>query len=325
VDPTRQRPQHAVVPGARGYPPPAQSFNVSVQRRSAAIAGSPTTAASAAAPGLLLQRHQSCAPRPHGAPLTANINSPVAVAAGTRALPGFDLWNAATVRQALRRYPQFLNTIPRPAATTAATLPRGMVRVEKIHERRPVPHLVRLLQDHRFRRLPARGAADPATAAWSPSASSTSPTTSRSAACGLPIGRGKLVNERRRHRHRRLAHLGVAAYSSGRRVSAPPTRCRSRRRPRSIIAAHDGWRPATKGGDFDPPWTAHQPASFFPRSPNLRQHDALQPEFRSFPNFNENFARQDVLIHESLRVDFAPSGSTLSTNALLLGSLTIQS
>ena len=99
---------------------------------------------------------------------------------------------------------------------------------------------------------------------------------------------------------------------------------------RPIVSTFDGWVPATKGDSFDPAIDRTiQPASFFPAQPantfgNMTRYN---PEFRGFPNFNENLSfSKSFQVHEQVRVDFrAELFNAFNRVRFGQGSTTIQS
>ncbi|MSV30816.1 MAG: hypothetical protein EXQ52_19020 [Bryobacterales bacterium] len=77
---------------------------------------------------------------------------------------------------------------------------------------------------------------------------------------------------------------------------------------RPIISTYDGWRAPTKGGDFDPFVDRFvQPASFFPAQPanTFGNQTRYNPKLRQFGNYNENISiAKSFPIREQMRIDF---------------------
>jgi hypothetical protein len=134
-----------------------------------------------------------------------------------------------------------------------------------------------------------------------------------SAVWDIPFGKGRtFVNQNR------IANWviggwrvsGIAVYSAGQ----PRAISTSNGLPlfsgvnRPIISTYDGWRPATKGGSFDPAVDRTvQPASFFPAQPTFTHGNMTRfnPKFRDFGNYNENLSlSKSFPIKEGIRLDF---------------------
>ena len=77
---------------------------------------------------------------------------------------------------------------------------------------------------------------------------------------------------------------------------------------RPIISTYDGWQPPTKGDKFDPFVDRFvQPASFFPAQPanTFGNQTRYNPKFRQFGNYNENISIAKTFpIKEQVRLDF---------------------
>jgi len=310
-------------------PPAYQSFNLSIQRQI-----SPTTVAEMSYNGSLGSRLQAGllqynALNPsyltqYGASvLTANINSAAAAAAGVREpFPGFSaLWGTgATVRQALRPYPQFQNIDTSSGGgdhSGHSSYHAALVRLEKRYSSG-----VQFLTSYVFSKIltdadgywPGGASMDPYNRRLEKSIGQYDVTHNLklSGVWELPMGRGRLVNL-----HGPLNAVlggwrvsGVGTYSSGQPLALGT----SNTLPlfggglRPIISTYDNWQPATKGDHFDPAVDRTiQPASFFPAQPantfgNMTRYN---PKFRSRPNFNENFSvAKTFSLTERLRMDF---------------------
>ncbi|NWF83448.1 MAG: carboxypeptidase regulatory-like domain-containing protein, partial [Bryobacteraceae bacterium] len=77
---------------------------------------------------------------------------------------------------------------------------------------------------------------------------------------------------------------------------------------RPIISTYDGWRPAPKGGEFDPAVDRTiQPASFFPAQPAnvFGNMTRFNPKFRSNHILNENIsiAKSFPITESGIRID----------------------
>ena len=98
---------------------------------------------------------------------------------------------------------------------------------------------------------------------------------------------------------------------------------------RPIISTYENWRPATKGGSFDPAVDRTiQPASFFPAQPantfgNMTRYN---PDFRANYGFTENLsAAKSFPLRERLRLDFrAEFFNVFNRTRFGMGSLNLQ-
>ncbi len=336
-------------------PPAFQSFNLSIQRQL-----TPTTIAEIGYNGSLGSRLQAGllsynALRPdvltrYGATLlNSNINSPVAVAAGFKEpFPGFaQLWGTgATVRQALRPYPQFQNIDTRSGGgdhSGHSTYHSMMLRLEKRYSSG-----IQFQMSYVFSKILTN-----ADSYWSDAYGFAMDHYNRgleksigmfdvthnakfSTVYDLPFGKGR--------RWASSAHpvvngviggwriSGIAVYSSGQ----PAAISTSNGLPlfaggnRPIITTYDGWRPAWAGSDFDPAKDRTiQPASFFPAQPanvmgNMTRYN---PKFRAFNNLNENISfAKSFPLKDQIRLDFrAEMFNAFNRVRFGLGSLGLQS
>ncbi len=99
---------------------------------------------------------------------------------------------------------------------------------------------------------------------------------------------------------------------------------------RPIISTYDGWRAPTKGGDFDPFVDRFvQPASFFPAQPanTFGNQTRYNPKFRQFGNYNENISVSKTFpIKEQIRIDLrAEAFNAFNRVRFGTGSLSLQS
>jgi hypothetical protein len=309
-------------------PPAYQAFSISIQRQVSA-----NTVAEFSYNGSLGSRLQAGllqynAINPtnlsrYGASLlTSSITSPAAVAAGfQQPFPGFAaLWGtAATVRQALRPYPQFQNIDTASGGgdhSGHSTYHAALVRLEKRYS-----NGLQFLTSYVFSKIltdadgywPGGAAMDPYNRRLEKSIGQYDLTHNLkfSAVWELPVGRGKRLNLQGP-----LNWIiggwrvsAMATYASG----TPNALGTTNTLPlfgggvRPIIATFDGWEPAPKGDKFDPAVDRTiQPASFFPAQPantfgNMTRYN---PKFRSRPNYNENFSfAKTFAIYERVRLD----------------------
>ena len=125
---------------------------------------------------------------------------------------------------------------------------------------------------------------------------------------------------------------GTAFYSSG----VPQGLSTSNSMPlfsgglRPIISTYDGWRAPTKGDKFDPFVDRFvQPASFFPAQPanTFGNQTRYNPKFRQFGNYNENISISKTFpIKEQVRIDFrAEAFNAFNRVRFGTGSLSLQS
>lgn len=312
-------------------PPAYQSFNFSIQRQVTS-----TSVAEVAYNGSLGSRLQAGllsynAINPelltrYGATLlNSSITSPAAVAAGfTEPFPGFSrLWGTgATVRQALRPYPQFQNIDTRSGGgdhSGHSTYHSAMLRFEKRYS-----HGLQMQTSYVFSKI-----LTDADSYWSDSYGFAMDHFNRgleksigafdithnfkiSAVWDLPFGRGKMFLNHGGIVDRIAGGWrvsGIATYSGG----TPQAVGTSNGLPtfaggnRPIISTYDNWRPEPKGGSFDPAIDRTvQPVSFFPAQPintfgNMTRYN---PNFRSNTILNENLSvSKSFAIHESVRID----------------------
>src|SRR5262245_41104412 len=333
-------------------PPAYQSFNLSIQRQI-----SPTTVAEVSYNGSLgsrlqagLLQYNAVDPKylaQYGATLlNSRIDSPAAIAAGLREpFQGFiALWgSSATVRQALRPYPQFQGIDTSSGGgdhSGHSTYHAGMVRFEKRYSKG-----IQFQTSYVFSKIltdadgywPGGAAMDPYNRRLEKSIGQYDLTHNLkfSAVWDLPFGKGKPFLNMGGPVNWILGGWrlsGIAIYTSG----TPNSLGTSNSIPlfggglRPIVSTYDGWVPATKGDDFDPAVDRTiQPASFFPDQPantfgNMTRYN---PKFRSRPNYNENLSFSKTFpIRESVRVDFrAEMFNAFNRVRFGQGSLTIQS
>ncbi|MEO8595114.1 MAG: carboxypeptidase-like regulatory domain-containing protein [Candidatus Solibacter sp.] len=332
-------------------PPAYQSFNLSIQRQL-----SNSMVAEVSYNGSLGSRLQagllaynaldpSYLAKYGAAVLTASITSPTAAAAGIKEpFPGFAaLWgSAATVRQALRPYPQFGNIDTAAGGgdhSGHSAYHAGMVRLEKRYS-----NGIQFLTSYVFSKIltdadgywPGGAAMDPYNRGLEKSIGQYDVTHNLkfSGVWELPIGKGKRlgVSGPLNYVIGGWRVSGVATYSSG----TPNGLGTTNSLPlfggglRPIINTFDNWQPATKGGSFDPAVDRTiQPASFFPAQPantfgNMTRYN---PKFRAYPNYTENFSLSKTFaLHERLRVDLrAEMFNAFNRVRFGQGSLTIQS
>jgi len=334
-------------------PPAFQSFNLSIQRQL-----SPTTVAEVAYNGSLGSRLQaglltynSLNPSvltQYGATLlNSRFDSPQAIAAGIQApFPGFGaLWgSAATVRQALRPYPQFQDIDTRSGGgdhSGHSTYHSVMVRFEKRYSRG-----LQFQTSYVFSKI-----LTDSDSYWSDTYGYAMDNFNRkleksigqfdvphnakfSAVWDVPFGKGKpFLNQNRVVNWVaggwRIS--GIAVYSSGqpRNISTSNGLPLFAGGNRPIISTYDGWRPATVGGSFDPAVDRTiQPVTFFPAQPantfgNMTRYN---PKFRDFANLNENLSfSKSIPIKEQIRLDFrAEMFNAFNRVRFGLGSLGLQ-
>ena len=332
-------------------PPAYQSFNLSIQRQI-----NPTMVAEVSYNGSLGSRLQagllqynaldpSYLTRYGASLLTAGITSATAVATGfQQPFPGFaSLYgSSATVRQALRPYPQFLNidTVAGGGDHSGhSTYHAAVVRVEKRYA-----HGLQFLTSYALSKIltdadgywPGGAAMDPYNRRLEKSIGQYDITHNLkfSAVWDLPIGKGRFLDVSGPADWIvggwRIS--GIATYSSG----TPSALLTTNSLPlfggglRPIISTYDQWHPTTKSDHFDPAVDRTiQPASFFPAQPantfgNMTRYN---PKFRAFPNYNENFSLAKTFpVHEQIRLDFrAEMFNAFNRVRFGQGSLTIQS
>jgi len=335
-------------------PPAYQSFNFSLQRQL-----SPTTVAEVAYNGSLGSRlqagllsynalHPSVLASVGPTLLNSSITSPAAVAAGFRApFSNFTrLWGSgATVRQALRPFPQFQNIDTRSGGgdhSGHSTYHSGMVRLEKRYSSG-----LQFLSSYVFSKI-----LTDADSYWSDSygfamdhfnrrleksigAFDVTHNFKLSAVFDLPFGKGRALLNSGGPLNWIVGGWrvsGIATYSNGQPAAISTTNglplFAGGNRP--IISTYDGWRPATAGGDFDPGVDRTvQPVSFFPAQPanTLGNMTRFNPKFRSNHILNENFSfSKSVPIKEGIRVDIRGEFfNAFNRTRFGLGSLSLQS
>lgn len=125
---------------------------------------------------------------------------------------------------------------------------------------------------------------------------------------------------------------GIAFYSSGQPLGLGTTNgmplFAGGNRP--IISTYDGWRGAQRGDKFDPFVDRFtQPASFFPAQPanTFGNQTRYNPKFRQFGNYNENISiAKSFPIREQMRVDLrVEMFNAFNRVRFGTGSLTLQS
>jgi len=335
-------------------PPAFQSFNISIQRQI-----STTTVAEIAYNGNLGSRlqaglltynslHPDVLTTYGAALLNSRFDSPQAIAAGIRApFPTFgQLWGAAaTVRQALRPYPQFQDIDTRSGGgdhSGHSTYHSGMLRFEKRYSSG-----IQFLTSYVFSKI-----LSDADSYWSDAYGYATTHYNRrleksiglfdithnvkfSAVFDLPFGKGKALLNSGGPLNWVVGGWrvsGIAVYSSGQPRAITTTNglplFSGVNRP--IINTYDNWRPATVGGEFDPAVDRTiQPASFFPAQPanTIGNMTRFNPKFRDFANLNENISFAKAFpIKEQIRVDFRlEMFNALNRVRFGLGSLGLQS
>jgi hypothetical protein len=312
-------------------PPAYQSMNLSLQRQL-----SSTSVAEVAYNGSLGSRLQaglltynSLNPSvltTYGAPLlNSRFDSPQAIAAGIRApFPTFGaLWGpAATVRQALRPYPQFLDVNTRNGGgdhSGHSTYHSVMVRFEKRYSSG-----IQFQTSYVFSKV-----LTDADSYWADSFGYAIDHFNRgleksigqfdiphnfkfSAVYDLPFGKGRPFLNQNSVANAILGGWrvsGIAIYASGQPRGLSTTNglplFAGANRP--IISTYDGWRPDTAGGSFDPAIDRTvQPAGFFPAQPPnvIGNQTRYNPNFRDFGNYNENISiSKSIPFKEQIRLD----------------------
>jgi hypothetical protein len=311
-------------------PPAFQSMNFSIQHQlsSTMVAeiGYNGSLGSRLQAGLLAYNalHPDVLTRYGATLLNSRFDSPAAIAAGIRApFANFGtLWGAqATVRQALRPYPQFQNIDTGGGGgdhSGHSTYHSGMLRLEKRYSSG-----VQFQGSYVFSKL-----LTDADSYWIGGAAmdhfnrgleksigqfDVTHNIKLSGVYELPFGKGKTF----------LNTNPVANFFlGGWRLSAIFTASSGQPLPlgtsnglplfagtnRPIISTYDGWRPATAGDKFDPAVDRTiQPASFFPAQPanvmgNMTRYN---PKFRSNPIYDNNLSfAKSFPIKEQIRMDF---------------------
>lgn len=335
-------------------PPAYQSINFSIQRQL-----TPTTVVEGAYNGSLGSRLQAgllnynslpfSALQQYGSTLlNARIDSPAAIAAGfTEPFPGFtQLWGSgATVRQALRPYPQYQAINTRNGGgdhSGHSTYHSAMLRFEKRYSSG-----LQFQTSYVFSKL-----LTDADSYWSDSYGYSMDHYNRAleksigqydlthnfkfgGVYDLPFGKGKkwLNNSTALDLIAGGWRIsGIATYASGQPLGLDTTSAvplfNGKMRP--IISTYDNWRGAIAGGDFDPSVDRFiQPASFFPtQTANAFGNTTrYNPNFRQFANLNENISvAKTFRIKESVRLDFrAEAFNAFNRVRFGTGSLSLQS
>jgi hypothetical protein len=333
-------------------PPAFQSMNFSIQHQL-----SPTMVAEVAYNGSLGSRlqagllaynalHPDVLTRYGATLLNSRFDSPAAIAAGIRApFANFGaLWGAqATVRQALRPYPQFQNIDTGAGGgdhSGHSTYHSAMLRLEKRYSSgvqfQGSYVFSKILtdadsywiggaaMDHFNRRLEKSiGQFD------------VPHNIKMSGVYELPFGKGKAFMNTNPVTNFLLGGWrisGVFTASSGQPLALGTSNglplFAGTNRP--IISTYDGWRPATAGNKFDPAVDRTiQPASFFPAQPanvmgNMTRYN---PKFRSNPIYGNNVSFAKTFpIKEQIRLDFrAEMFNATNWARFNMGSLNLQS
>jgi hypothetical protein len=258
--------------------------------------------------------------------LNSSVTSPAAVAAGIRApFPSFvSLWGSgATVRQALRPYPQFQNIDTRSGGgdhSGHSTYHSGMLRFERRYSKG-----LQFQTSYVFSKL-----LTDADSYWSDSygfamdhynrgleksigAFDVTHNFKLGGVWELPFGKGRAFMNGGGPLNWILGGWrmsGIATYSSGQPLGISTSNglplFAGGNRP--IISSYDNWRPEWQGDSFDPAVDRTiQPASFFPAQPantfgNMTRYN---PKYRSFANLNENLSfAKSFQMKEQVRLDF---------------------
>lgn len=332
-------------------PPAFQSFNLSIQRQL-----SPTMVTEVSYNGSLGSRLQTALLAYNALPystlqrygatlLNSNINSAAAQAAGFREpFAGFaQLWGSgATVRQALRPYPQFQNIDTAGGGgdhSGHSTYHAMMLRAEKRFSSG-----VQFQSSYVFSKLltdsdsywPGSAAIDHFNRGLEKSIGQYDQTHNFkfSGVYELPFGKGKAFNVTGPLNWIaggwRLS--GVATYGSGQPLglgtsNGLPIFAGSNR---PIISSYDGWAVQPANGSFDP-WVDRtiQPASFFPTQPanTIGNMTRYNPKFRSRNILNENLSfAKSFNLTEKIRLDFrGEMFNAFNRVRFNMGDLTLQS
>ncbi|HYI95616.1 MAG TPA: carboxypeptidase regulatory-like domain-containing protein [Bryobacteraceae bacterium] len=280
--------------------------------------------------------------------LNSSVTSPAAVAAGIKVpFPSFvSLWGTgATVRQALRPYPQFQNIDTRSGGgdhSGHSTYHSGMLRFERRYSKG-----IQFQTSYVFSKL-----LTDADSYWSDSygfamdhynrgleksigAFDVTHNFKLGGVWELPFGKGRAFMNGGGPLNWVLGGWrmsGIATYSSGQ----PAAISTSNGLPlfaggnRPIVTTYDGWRPEWKGDSFDPGVDRTiQPASFFPAQPanTFGNMTRFNPKYRSFANLNENISlAKSFQVQEQVRLDFrAEFFNAFNRTRFGLGSLGLQS
>ncbi len=334
-------------------PPAFVNFNFSIQRQLSSTMVLETSyngiLGSSLQAGLLAYNAlpYSALERYGAAILNSRFDSPAAVAAGIRA-PFADfgrLWGAqATVRQALRPFPQYANIDTRAGGgdhSGHSSYHAGLIRLEKRYASG-----IQFQTSYVFSKILTdadsywsdRGAAvDHFNRGLEKSIGQFDVTHNFKLGMvyDLPFGKGKaflnsggaldlLVGGWR--------VSGIATYHSGLPLGLSTTNglplFAGTNRP--IISTYDGWQGNQAGGEFDPAVDRFvQPASFFPtqQANVLGNQTRFNPAFRQFNNLNENISIAKAFrIKEQIRFDFrAEFFNAFNRVRFGTGSLSLQS
>jgi len=341
--------------GSEAVRPPAyQSMNFSIQRQI-----TPTTVAEVAYNGSLGSRLQAgllsynsigmdVLGRYGASLLNSRIDSAAAVAAGFREpFPGFiSLWgNGATVRQALRPFPQFQNIDTRSGGgdhSGHSTYHSGMIRFEKRYSSG-----IQFLTSYVFSKI-----LTDADSYWSDAYGFAMDHYNRkleksigmfdvthnakfSFVYDLPFGKGRSFLTQGGFLNAVVGGWrvsGIAVYTNGQ----PAAIGTSNALPlfaggnRPTINTYDNWRPAFGDGGFEPNRDRTiQPRSFFPAqvANTMGNMTRYNPNFRAFNNLNENLSfAKTFALKEQVRLDFrAEMFNAFNRVRFGLGSLGLES
>jgi hypothetical protein len=280
--------------------------------------------------------------------LNSRIDSPAARAAGlSEPFPGFiQLWgNGATVRQALRPYPQFDAIDTRSGGgdhSGHSTYHSVMVKFDKRFSSG-----FQFLTSYVFSKI-----LTDSDSYWSDVYGFAMSHYNRrleksiglfdvphnfkfSGVFDLPFGKGKPFLNQSGFLNQIVGGWrisGVATYSSGQPAAISTTNglplFAGPNRP--IINTYDNWRPSFASGKFEPAVDRTiQPASFFPAQPanTLGNMTRFNPNFRAFPILNENLSfAKTFAIKEQIRLDLrGEMFNAINRTRFGLGSLGLQS
>jgi hypothetical protein len=332
-------------------PPAYQSFNFSVQHQL-----SSTMVAEVAYNGSLGSRLQAGLLAYNSLPysyltqygatlLNSRIDSTAAINAGFRdPFPAFrTLWgNNATVRQALRPYPQFQNIDTSSGGgdhSGHSTYHAGMLRFEKRYS-----NGLQFLTSYVFSKLltdadsywPGSAAMDHYNRGLEKSIGQFDITHNLkfNAVWEVPVGRGRAFLNSGGPVDWVLGGWrvsGIANYATGQPLGLGTTNglplFGGGNRP--IIANYDNWRPATAAGEFNPAVDRTvQPANFFPAQPanTIGNMTRYNPRFRANRVFTENLSfAKSFRVTEQARIDFrAEFFNAFNRVRFGMGSLTLQ-
>jgi len=341
-------------------PPAFVTWNLSIQRQLSSTMVMETSYNASLGSGLQagLLNYNQLDPKvltQYGATLlNSRFDSPAAVAAGIRApysafglpqgLRGTGGWGAqATVRQALRPYPQY-NSIDTASGggdhSGHSTYHAGMIRFEKRYSGG-----LQFQTSYVFSKI-----LTDADSYWVGGAAMDHFNRGLEKSIGqfdvthnfklgtvydLPFGKGKrflATNSAANWIAGGWRVSGIAYYGSG----LPRGLGTSNAMPlfsgglRPIISTYDGWRAPAKGDSFDPFVDRFvQPASFFPAQPGntFGNQTRYNPKLREFANLNENISISKTFpIKEQVRLDFrAEAFNAFNRVRFGTGSLQLQS